>query len=128
MLPLRPTTIITEESFKTVGSSELMTPLFESQKYQPLSRVSLASLEDLGYVVNMSAADPLHIQNYQNVRKLQNGNVDDIDIDFDDDDDGDYDDNEDVDSNDLFVMMNKPSKTFVLDSTNMIRPAIHGHV
>jgi hypothetical protein len=35
-----------------------MTPYFESGKYQPISRVSLAALEDLGYQVNMDAADP----------------------------------------------------------------------
>lgn len=35
-----------------------MTPVFEKGKYQPLSRVTVAALEDLGYVVNYDGADP----------------------------------------------------------------------
>jgi hypothetical protein len=35
-----------------------MTPYFEGGKYQPVTRVSLAALEDLGYEVNMDAAEP----------------------------------------------------------------------
>ena len=34
-----------------------MTPYFESGKYQPITRVSIAALADLGYSVNMDAAD-----------------------------------------------------------------------
>ena len=35
-----------------------MTPYFEANKYQPLTRVTVAALRDLGYKVNMDAADP----------------------------------------------------------------------
>jgi len=35
-----------------------MTPVFEKGKYQPLSRVTVAALEDLGYTVNFDGADP----------------------------------------------------------------------
>lgn len=47
-----------ESSFNSSTSSELMTPYFESGKFQPITRVSLAALADLGYEVNMDAADP----------------------------------------------------------------------
>jgi len=47
-----------EFSFNSSTSSELMTPYFESGKYQPITRISLAALEDLGYEVNMDAAEP----------------------------------------------------------------------
>jgi len=64
-----------EASFNSSISSELMTPYFESGKYQPISRVTLASLADLGYEVNMDRADPwLHdeIDNSTVVRHLSN--------------------------------------------------------
>jgi len=35
-----------------------MTPLFEKGKYQPLSQVTVAALADIGYEVDMLAADP----------------------------------------------------------------------
>ena len=35
-----------------------MTPYFEANKYQPLTTVTVAALLDLGYEVNMDAADP----------------------------------------------------------------------
>jgi len=47
-----------ESNFNSKSSSELMTPVFEKGKYQPLSRVTVAALEDLGYTVNFGAADP----------------------------------------------------------------------
>lgn len=52
-----------------------MTPYFESGKYQPISRVTLASLADLGYEVNMNRADPWlpdEINNSTVVRQLSN--------------------------------------------------------
>ncbi len=50
-----------EGSFpRNTGSSELMTPFFEKDLAQPISRVSIAALEEsaLDYVVDYSAADP----------------------------------------------------------------------
>ena len=50
-----------EKSFpKDLGSSELMTPIFEPDLPQPLSRVSIAALEEatFDYVVDYSSADP----------------------------------------------------------------------
>ena len=41
-----------------------MTPYFEKNKYQPLSHVSVAALADLGYRVNMVAADPLTLEHH----------------------------------------------------------------
>lgn len=64
-----------EASFNSSKSSELMTPYFESGKYQPISRVTLASLADLGYEVNMDGADPWlpdKIDNSTAVRHLSN--------------------------------------------------------
>jgi len=46
-----------ESSFHTSTSSELMTPYFEKDKYQPLTRVTAGALQDLGYEVNFNAAD-----------------------------------------------------------------------
>ena len=48
-----------EKSFTSATDSELMTPFFEENKYQPISRVSVGALLDLGYEVNMNAADSL---------------------------------------------------------------------
>merc|ERR1712007_237386 len=42
--------------------NELMTPTFEKDVYQPLSRVTVGALEDLGYQVNYAAADPFFLQ------------------------------------------------------------------
>jgi Leishmanolysin len=48
-----------EASFHTDTSSELMTGYFEAGLYQPISRVSVAALDDLGvYQVDYSQADP----------------------------------------------------------------------
>lgn len=47
-----------EDAFKSSSKSELMTPYFEKGKYQPISRVTVAALADIGYTVNMHAADP----------------------------------------------------------------------
>lgn len=49
-----------EDSFKAVGSSELMTGFFEANLYQPISRVTVAALDDRGVygAVNYDAADP----------------------------------------------------------------------
>jgi hypothetical protein len=44
-----------ESNFNSKSSSELMTPVFEKGKYQPLSRVTLTLT---GYTVNFGAADP----------------------------------------------------------------------
>lgn len=80
-----------------------MTPYFEENKYQPFSRVSVAALTDLGYTVNMNAADPLIPHNHISSSDHNNNNNRMLDIDD----------------------KPKPSKTFQLDSSNMIRPDIH---
>ncbi len=92
----------TEESFATPYSSEIMTPYFEYGTYQPFSRVSVAALADLGYLVNMEAADPLHFEQeyyhsgnetfYRKMKALDE---------------------------------QRPATTFVLDSSNMIHPEVH---
>lgn len=46
---------------ESVFDAELMTGFVESSADMPLSSISIASLEDLGYVVNMLAADPFQI-------------------------------------------------------------------
>ena len=84
-----------------------MTPFFEEKKYQPFTRVSIASLADLGYQVNMSAADPLllHLNSSTSVggsgvkRNLMD--------------------------EEFLVDHPKPSKTFVLDDSNIVRPKVH---
>lgn len=52
-----------EKSFTSATESELMTPFFEENKYQPISRVSIGALQDLGYEVNMNAADSSRREN-----------------------------------------------------------------
>lgn len=50
-----------EDSFpKTTGSSELMTGYFEANVAQPISKVSIASFDDIfdEYIVDYSQADP----------------------------------------------------------------------
>ena len=50
-----------EDSFpKSTGSSELMTGFFEANVAQPISKVSIASLDDIfdAYIVDYSQADP----------------------------------------------------------------------
>lgn len=80
-----------------------MTPFFEEDKYQPFSRVSVAALADLGYKVNLNAADPLTLDppeinstshGNQNARMLKD------------------------------VAGQRPSKTFTLDSSNILVPDV----
>jgi hypothetical protein len=93
----------TEESFATPYSSEIMTPYFDNGTYQPFSRVSVAALADLGYLVNMEAADPLyfkqeyyyHSGNETFYRKMK------------------------------ALDEQRPTTTFVLDSSNIIHPEVH---
>ena len=47
-----------EKAFLHDNASELMTPYFEEGIYQPISSVSVATLADLGYNVDLNAADP----------------------------------------------------------------------
>ncbi len=47
----------TENSFPSNYQSELMTPYFDPDKRNPLTAVSIASLADLGYEVNIDGAD-----------------------------------------------------------------------
>jgi len=56
-----------EGSFQNRAKSELMTPFFEDGKYQPLSRVSIGALADLGYNVDLDAADPWNLSTIQPV-------------------------------------------------------------
>jgi hypothetical protein len=109
--------VIIEGSFMRNDSSEIMTPYFEANKYQPFSRVSVASLADLGYQVNMSAADPLIVtfhakHDKNNVRKLDTENKDDTATDS------------AIDTDDDDIVHQKPSRTFLLDSTNVVRPDV----
>jgi len=46
-----------EDVFRTQESSEVMTGFFEADLFQPLSSVTVAGLEDLGYVVDYCGAD-----------------------------------------------------------------------
>eukprot|EP00550_Attheya_septentrionalis_P001998 CAMPEP_0198288142 /NCGR_PEP_ID=MMETSP1449-20131203/6757_1 /TAXON_ID=420275 /ORGANISM="Attheya septentrionalis, Strain CCMP2084" /LENGTH=394 /DNA_ID=CAMNT_0043986253 /DNA_START=50 /DNA_END=1234 /DNA_ORIENTATION=+ len=46
-----------EDVFGTVESSEIMTGFFEADLFQPLSAVTVAGLEDLGYQVDYCGAD-----------------------------------------------------------------------
>jgi hypothetical protein len=46
-----------ERAFGTVESSEIMTGFFEANLFQPLSAVTVAGLEDLGYQVDYCGAD-----------------------------------------------------------------------
>ena len=48
----------TENSFKSKYKSKLMTSYFDPNKRNPLSTVSVAFLTNLGYEVNINAADP----------------------------------------------------------------------
>lgn len=50
-----------DTSFPTFGSpwSEVMTPTFRSDDIQLLTRVSVGALEDIGYSVDYSKADPI---------------------------------------------------------------------
>lgn len=46
-----------EVSFRQGESSELMTGFFEDNLFQPISRVTVAAVEDLGYEVDFCGAD-----------------------------------------------------------------------
>ena len=59
-----------ESAFASPDSSELMTPYFEAYKYQPITKVSLGALKDLGYSVNMDAADLWSLQQNSSSRSL----------------------------------------------------------
>ena len=95
-----------EKSFASNDSSEIMTPYFEENKYQPFSRVSVAALADLGYEVDMSAADPLKIHDSESDNDIEMGKFTKLDDEL------------------LVLDGQRPSKTFVLDSSNMIEPEI----
>ena len=60
-----------EDSFAVAGSSELMTGGFEAGLYQPISRMTVAALDDLGVYgpLNYDAADPYPATR----RKLEEG-------------------------------------------------------
>ena len=60
-----------EDSFAIDGSSELMTGGFEAGLYQPISRMTVAALDDLGVYgpLNYAAADPYPATR----RKLEEG-------------------------------------------------------
>ena len=46
-----------ERSFRAVRSSEIMTGFFEADLFQPISSVTVAALQDLGYEVDFCGAD-----------------------------------------------------------------------
>ena len=55
-----------EDSFNVGGTSELMTGYFEAFRRQPITRVTVAALDDIGtYTVNYAAAD-----SYSEARRL----------------------------------------------------------
>jgi len=81
-------------------SDELMTPIFDEDMYQPISRVTVGALEDVGYKVNYAAADP-----YQS-RNNYTSNIDDM----------------------LYASvksMHIPETSFILDDSKIIRPDVH---
>jgi len=47
-----------ESNFDGMVHDELMTPYFEAHLYQPITRITVGALDDMGYVVDYSAADP----------------------------------------------------------------------
>ena len=103
----------TEDSFLSSSSSELMTPVFEQGKYQPLSKVSVAALADLGYKVNMNAADPW-MYNGANDNDTATKNPVSTGLRSGGDDDN---------SKGLMTTPPKPPSTsFILDETNIIKP------
>ena len=46
-----------EDNFRTFSSSEVMTGFFEDNLFQPLSSVTVAGLEDIGYTVDYCGSD-----------------------------------------------------------------------
>ena len=46
-----------EDDFRTSASSEVMTGFFEANLFQPLSSVTVAGLQDIGYTVDFCGAD-----------------------------------------------------------------------
>ena len=90
-----------ESNFDGDGRDELMTPYFDDSAKQPLSRVTCAALEDLGYDVNYRTCDPWP-ENATRRGFLQIK---------------DQEKNEDS-----TVELMIPTRSFVLDETNMVRP------
>mmetsp|Transcript_21103 Transcript_21103/g.29570 ORF Transcript_21103/g.29570 Transcript_21103/m.29570 type:complete len:476 (+) Transcript_21103:187-1614(+) len=87
-----------ESNFEHFYKSEIMTPLFEKNKYQPLSRVTIGALEDLGYNVNYDAADPWELK--RNLETMSN---------------------EAIPNNRHYL---KPTETFFLNETMFERPTM----
>mmetsp|Transcript_200 Transcript_200/g.282 ORF Transcript_200/g.282 Transcript_200/m.282 type:complete len:191 (-) Transcript_200:74-646(-) len=54
----------TEDSFESKYQSELLTPFFNADKRNPLTAVSIAAMADMGYKVDMKAADPWYEDKY----------------------------------------------------------------
>ncbi len=120
ILPYDNSIFLSETSFNGMNSSELMTPYFEENAYQPLSSISIASIGDLGYKVNISAADPLMAastsanENTKRKRILHTTSGDNIDC---------SNDSPDISyEGDVAFECMKPSKTFVLDGQTIVRP------
>lgn len=81
-------------------NDELMTPIFDEDMYQPISRVTVGALEDVGYQVDYAAADP-----YESSNKIIK-------------DKGDI----------LYVSVksqNTPETSFILDQSKIKRPRFH---
>ena len=63
-----------EDIFRTQSSSEVMTGFFEANLFQPLSSVTVAALEDIGYEVDYCGADiwpATFRRNDQTIRNIQ---------------------------------------------------------
>ena len=89
-----------ESNFDGAGRDELMTPYFDESAKQPLSKITCASLEDLGYDVNYRACDP-----WPRTRKVGFLQV-----------------QEQQEENESAEELMMPTRSFVVDETRVIRP------
>ena len=107
-----------ESSFLGTNSSEIMTPYFEKNSYQPLSSVTIASIADLGYEVDLSAADPLILferhdaTNKTNTNRSLRTTI------------NTYGDCREYELTNVTIHCLKPTKTFRLDYGSILRPDI----
>eukprot|EP00559_Dactyliosolen_fragilissimus_P005181 CAMPEP_0184860232 /NCGR_PEP_ID=MMETSP0580-20130426/5166_1 /TAXON_ID=1118495 /ORGANISM="Dactyliosolen fragilissimus" /LENGTH=167 /DNA_ID=CAMNT_0027357267 /DNA_START=3278 /DNA_END=3781 /DNA_ORIENTATION=+ len=94
-----------ESTFQHNTKSELMTPYFEANNYQPISRVTIGALADLGYEVDFKSADSW--EDKRGLRLRGNGAQG----------------NDDAYRNDISSKL-APTKTFTIDQSNVLRPKI----
>ena len=89
-----------ESNFDGAGRDELITPYFDESAKQPLSKITCASLEDLGYDVNYRACDP-----WPRTRKVGFLQV-----------------QEQQEENESAEELMMPTRSFMVDETRVIRP------